>query len=62
MPAQKYVPKGTSARSRSIERLAARFRSTTSSLMPRNYLKYCMWIPTGREFTLQDGKLEVVKN
>jgi hypothetical protein len=60
-PEQKYVPKGTSARSRSIERLAARFRSTTSSLMPRNYLKFCMWIPTGREFILQNGKLDVVK-
>lgn len=61
-PAQKYVPKGTSARSRSIERLAARFRSTTSSLMPRNYLKFFMWIPTGREFILQNGKLEVIQN
>jgi hypothetical protein len=61
-PKQKYVPKGTSARSRSIERLVARYRSTTSSLMPRNYLKFCMWIPTGREFILQNGKLEVVKN
>lgn len=62
MPEQKNVPKRPSARSRSLERLVARFRSTTISRMPRNYLKYCMWIPTGREFTFQDGKLEVVKN
>jgi hypothetical protein len=41
-PEQKYVPKGTSARSRYIERLVARFRSTTSNRMPRNYLKFCM--------------------
>ena len=61
-PEQKYVPKGTSARSRSIERLVARFRFTTSSQIPRNYLKFCMWIPTGREFILQNGKLKVVKN
>lgn len=61
-PEQKYVPKGTSARSRSIERLVARFRSTTSSRMPRNYLKYCMWKPTGREFILQNGTLKVVQN
>jgi hypothetical protein len=61
-PEQKYVPKGTSARSRYIERLVERFRSTTSSRMPGNYLKFCMWIPTGREFTLQNGKLEVAQN
>jgi hypothetical protein len=60
-PEQKNVPKGTSARSRSIVRLVARFRSTTSSQMPRNYLKYCTWKPTGREFTFQDGKLQVVQ-
>ena len=29
--------------------------------MPRNYLKFCMWIPTGREFTLKDGKLEITQ-
>lgn len=61
-PEQKNVPNRPSARSRSLERLVARFRSTTISRMPRNYLKYCMWIPTGREFTFQDGKLEVVTN
>jgi hypothetical protein len=58
---QKNVPNGTSARSRSIERLVARFRSTTSNQMPWNYLKYCVWKPTGREFILQDGKLKVVQ-
>jgi hypothetical protein len=61
-PEQKTVPNRPSARSRSLERLVARFRSTTISRMPRNYFKYCMWIPTGREFTFQDGKLEVVTN
>lgn len=61
-PKQKYVPKRPSARSRSIESLVARFRSTTISRMPRNYLKFCMWKPTGREFILQDGKLKVVQN
>jgi hypothetical protein len=60
-PEQKNVPKRPSARSRSIERLVARFRSTTISRMPRNYLKFCMWIPTGREFTLQNGKLEIAQ-
>jgi hypothetical protein len=30
--------------------------------MPRNCLKYYVWIPTGREFILQDGKLKVVQN
>jgi hypothetical protein len=60
-PEQKNVPKGTSARSRSIERLVARFRSTTSNQMPRNYLKYCVWKPMGRKFILQDGTLKVVQ-
>jgi hypothetical protein len=61
-PEQKNVPTRPSARSRSLEKLVARFRSTIIIRMPRNYLKYCIWIPTGREFTFQDGKLEVVKN
>lgn len=62
MPKQKDVPKGPSAKSRYVGKLIKRIRNTTNNRTPRNYLKYYVWIPTGREFILQDGKLTVVQN
>ena len=45
-----------------VKRLIAGCRSTTSSILPRNYLKLCTWKPTGRMFTLKNGTLEIVPN
>ena len=61
MPKQKDVPKGPSAKSKYVDKLVQTIRNTTNMYTPRNYLKFCAWIPTGREFTIQDGKLEIVQ-
>ena len=61
MPKQKDVPKGPSAKSKYVATLIKRLRNTTNIYTPRDYLKYCAWIPTGREFTIQDGTLEIVQ-
>jgi hypothetical protein len=60
-PEQKSDSKGPSAKSRFVGNLIKRIRNTTNSRTPRNYLKYCVWIPTGREFILNDGKFEIVQ-
>ena len=52
----------SSARSRYFGKLIKKIRYPTSNKMPRDYLKYCAWKPTGREFTLKDGKLIVVQS
>ena len=44
-----------------MDKLIQTLRNSTNIYTPKNYLKYCAWIPTGREFIIQDGKLEVVK-
>ena len=62
LPAKKSASKGPSAKSRHVGNLIKRIRNTTNSLTPRNYLKFCTWKPTGREFLLQDGKMIVVKS
>jgi hypothetical protein len=61
LPVQKNVSKGPSAKSRFVGKLIKRIRNTANSRTPRNYLKYCVWIPTGREFILKDGKLEIAQ-
>jgi hypothetical protein len=61
MPKQKDVPKGPSAKSRYVANLIKKLRNTTNIYTPRDYLNYCAWIPTGREFIIQDGTLEIVQ-
>ena len=56
-PAQKNEPR---SRTRYIERLINRYKFTTSRI-PRRFLKHCIWIPTGREFTFKDSNLVIVE-
>ena len=60
-PSKKDVPLENTAKTRYIHRLIAKSRKTTSSLLPRNYLKMCVWIPTGREFSLENGRIKMAK-
>ena len=62
LPDKKNVAKGPSAKSRYVGNLIKRLRNTANSRTPRDYLQHCVWIPTGREFTLKDGELKVVNS